>query len=293
MDEESRGRTVRNLIRTMSAPESESKSYQQTSGGLTKANMWQHLAEGLLPAYDQPQPGEAAVDQSAPADDMARAGGVLPSALSKQFSQCALTAKATGTGPLANLELPTVEQLAEAIAATISRYINTPPELQHAMWLTETMMAVGVAMQQYLTEPKLLRVGDDNNICANSLGKEDEEFADTLRRAVALTSRPVALLRAVRLRTIVIYLTESELGPSELIMHPFSKTVREAGELGGNTCHNQLRRTTMGKRKKARKTPPASLALRAERRPVYTLTMQLAAHHHNIIGGNRAVDKTE
>eukprot|EP00873_Tetraselmis_striata_P002129 jgi/Tetstr1/422393/TSEL_013232.t1 len=30
------------------------------------------------------------------------------------------------TGPLANLELPTVEQLAEAIAATISQRINTP-----------------------------------------------------------------------------------------------------------------------------------------------------------------------
>eukprot|EP00873_Tetraselmis_striata_P004358 jgi/Tetstr1/424622/TSEL_015144.t1 len=38
--------------------------------------MWQHLAEGLLPAYDQPQPGEAAVDQSVatPAGNLARAG---------------------------------------------------------------------------------------------------------------------------------------------------------------------------------------------------------------------------
>eukprot|EP00873_Tetraselmis_striata_P029269 jgi/Tetstr1/449533/TSEL_036621.t1 len=38
--------------------------------------MWQDLAEGLLPAYDQPQRGEAAVDQSAatPADNLARAG---------------------------------------------------------------------------------------------------------------------------------------------------------------------------------------------------------------------------
>eukprot|EP00873_Tetraselmis_striata_P001997 jgi/Tetstr1/422261/TSEL_013106.t1 len=57
--------------------------------------------------------------------------GVLPPALSKQFFRCALTAKAICTGPLANLELPTVEQLAEAIAATISQRINTPPELQH------------------------------------------------------------------------------------------------------------------------------------------------------------------
>eukprot|EP00873_Tetraselmis_striata_P016067 jgi/Tetstr1/436331/TSEL_025169.t1 len=44
---------------------------------LTEADMWQHLAEGLLPAYDQPQSSEAAVDQSAetPTDILARAGG--------------------------------------------------------------------------------------------------------------------------------------------------------------------------------------------------------------------------
>eukprot|EP00873_Tetraselmis_striata_P003451 jgi/Tetstr1/423715/TSEL_014348.t1 len=48
-----------------------------------------------------------------------------------RFFRCALTARAICTGPLANLELPTVEQLAEAIAATISQRINTPPELQH------------------------------------------------------------------------------------------------------------------------------------------------------------------
>eukprot|EP00873_Tetraselmis_striata_P024338 jgi/Tetstr1/444602/TSEL_032451.t1 len=117
------------------------------------------------------------------------------------------------------------------------------------------MMAAGVAMLQYPTEPKLLRVGDDNQ-CTISLGKEDEELVDTLRMAVALTS-PVALLRAVRLRTIIIYLTESEFDPSELLIHPFGQTVREAGELGGNPGHNQLRRTAMGMRKKARKTPPA------------------------------------
>eukprot|EP00873_Tetraselmis_striata_P015400 jgi/Tetstr1/435664/TSEL_024564.t1 len=61
----------------------------------------------------------------------------------------------------------------------------------------------------------------DDNLCAISLGKEDEEFADTLRMAVALTS-PIAPLRAVRLKTIVIYLTESEFDPSELLVHPFS-----------------------------------------------------------------------
>eukprot|EP00873_Tetraselmis_striata_P011407 jgi/Tetstr1/431671/TSEL_021199.t1 len=137
----------------------------------------------------------------------------------------------------------------------------------------------------------MLRVGDEN-LCAISLGKEDEEFADTLRMAVALTS-PVALLRAVRLRTIGIYLTESQFDPSELLIHPFSQTVREAGELGGNTGHNELRRTAMGLRMKARKIPPvASLVLRAEQRSFYTPTLQLTAHHHSIIGGTRATDNT-
>eukprot|EP00873_Tetraselmis_striata_P014959 jgi/Tetstr1/435223/TSEL_024142.t1 len=146
-------------------------------------------------------------------------------------------------------------------------------------------------MHQHHTEPTLLRVGDDN-FCTISLGKEDEEFADTLRLAVALTSR-VALLRAVRLITIVIYLTESELYPSEFLVHPFSRTVREGGELGGNTGHNQIRRTALGLRKKARKTPPASLALRAEQRPVYSPTLQLTTHHRSIIGGTRGTDTTE
>eukprot|EP00873_Tetraselmis_striata_P029002 jgi/Tetstr1/449266/TSEL_036469.t1 len=146
------------------------------------------------------------------------------------------------------------------------------------------MMTDGVDLRQYHSKPKLLSVGDDN-LCAISPGKEDEEFADTLRMAVALTS-PVAILRAVRLRTIVIYLTESEFDPSELLVHPFSQTVREAGELGGTTGQNQLGRTTMGQQKKARKTPTTSLAIRAEQCPIYTLTMQLTAHHdHNIIGG--------
>eukprot|EP00873_Tetraselmis_striata_P028622 jgi/Tetstr1/448886/TSEL_036112.t1 len=342
------------------------------------------LAEGLLPAYDQPQPSEAATDQPAatPADALALAGvrawaeyeantdaddavicpstrtllaflevrevwkarrsadsvrlelldpeaarllhdvcrdavlalpfgdqsqgrvviqvtiehnedredhpttslpGVLPPALSKQFFRCAMTARAICTGPLADLELPTVEQLAEAIAATISQRTITPPELQHAhaQWLTDTMTAAGVEIYLHHTEPTLLRVGDDS-LCAISLGKEDEEFADTLRLAVALISH-VALLRAIRLRTIVIYLTESEIDPSELLIHPFSLTIREAEELGNNTGHNQIRRAATGLRKKARKTAPASLALRATGRPIYTLTLQLTAHHHIII----------
>eukprot|EP00873_Tetraselmis_striata_P017550 jgi/Tetstr1/437814/TSEL_026454.t1 len=131
----------------------------------------------------------------------------MPPALSKQFFRCALTAKAVCTDPLTNLELPTVEQLAEAIAATSSQGIKTPPELQHAQWLKDIMMAAGVDMQQHHTEPTLLRVRGDN-LYAISLGKEDDEFADTLRMAVALTP-PIALLRTIRLRTIVIYLTES------------------------------------------------------------------------------------
>eukprot|EP00873_Tetraselmis_striata_P006602 jgi/Tetstr1/426866/TSEL_017080.t1 len=221
--------------------------------------MWLRLAEGLLPAYDQPQPCEAAADQPAatPADTLALAGvrawaeyeadtdvddavicpptrtllallevreiwkarrsadsvrlevldpeaarllqdvcrdtvlalpfgdqsqgraviqvtvehnedredqpttpfpRVLPPALSKRFFRCAVTAKAICTGPLANPELPTVEQLAEAIAATISQRTNTPPELHHAQWLTDTMTAADIEMHRYHTEPTLLRV---------------------------------------------------------------------------------------------------------------------------------------
>eukprot|EP00873_Tetraselmis_striata_P024184 jgi/Tetstr1/444448/TSEL_032331.t1 len=216
---------------------------------------------------------------------------VLPPTLSKQFFRCAPTVEAICTGPLANLELPTVEQLAEAITATISQRINTPPELQHAQWLTDTMTSAGIEMQHHHTEPTLLRMGDDN-LCAIPLVQEDEEFADTMRVAVGLTS-PDAVLRAIRLRTIVVYITESEFDPSELLIHPFSQTVREAGELGGNTGHNQIRRATNGMRKKARKTAPVSLALRAPGRPVYTLTRQLTAHHHSIIGGTRGTDTTE
>eukprot|EP00873_Tetraselmis_striata_P045160 jgi/Tetstr1/465424/TSEL_010108.t1 len=201
-----------------------------------------------------------------PFGDLSRGRAVI------QFFRCALPAKAIRTGPLANLELPTVEQLAEAIAATISHRINTPPELQHAQLLTDTMTAAGVEMYHHHTELTLLRVGDDN-LCAISLGQEDDEFADTMRLAVALTSHVALLLWAIRLRTIVIYLTESKFDPSELLIHPFSQTIREAGELGGNTGHNQIRLAAIGLRKKARKTTPASLALRATGCPIYTLTL--------------------
>jgi len=81
---------------------------------------------------------------------------------------------------------------------------------------------------------------------------------------VAFTS-PVALLRAIRRRTsIVIYLTEAGLDPSELHVYSVSQSAREAGEVGGNAGMNQLRSTALSLRKKARKNPPASLALRAD-----------------------------
>eukprot|EP00873_Tetraselmis_striata_P022228 jgi/Tetstr1/442492/TSEL_030592.t1 len=85
----------------------------------------------------------------------------------------------------------------------------------------------------------------------------------------------------------------SEFDPSELLTHPFSQTIREAGELGSNTGHNQIRRAAIGLRKKARKTAPASLALRATGSSIYTLTLQLTAHHHSIIGGTRSTDRTD
>eukprot|EP00873_Tetraselmis_striata_P037588 jgi/Tetstr1/457852/TSEL_004254.t1 len=211
MDEESRGRTVTNLIRTLSpkigvqmlptdvrvvtrrppkpaaadpiGPSGTKVS--TTTGGITEADMWMRLAEGLLPAYDQPQPSEAATHQpaAAPAYVMALAG--WPS-------------------------LPLLRYC--------GRYASAP---------------------------------------------------------------------------LVIYLTESEFDPSELLIHPFSQTVREAGELGGNTGHNKIRRAAIGLRKKARKTAPTSLTLRAAGRPVYTLTLQLTAHHHNIIADTRGTGRTE
>eukprot|EP00873_Tetraselmis_striata_P020994 jgi/Tetstr1/441258/TSEL_029509.t1 len=91
----------------------------------------------------------------------------------------------------------------------------------------------------------------------------------------------------------VLALAGSEFDPSELLMHPFSQTIREAGELGGNTGHNQIRRATIGLRKKARKTAPTSLALRATGRPIYTLALQRTAHHHSIIGGTRSTDRID
>eukprot|EP00873_Tetraselmis_striata_P024402 jgi/Tetstr1/444666/TSEL_032514.t1 len=235
--------------------------------GITEADMWLRLAEGLLPAYDQPQPSEAATDLPAatPADVMALAG------------------------VRAWAEYEANKDADDAIICPPTRTLLALLEVRE--WLTDTMTAAGIEMYLHHTEPTLLRVGDDN-LSAISLGKEDEDFADTLRLAVALTSH-VALLRAIRLRTIVIYLTKSEFDPSELLIHPFSQTIREAGELGSNTGHNQIRRAAIGMRKKARKTAPASLALRATGRPIYTLSQQLIAHQHSIIGGTRSTDRTD
>eukprot|EP00873_Tetraselmis_striata_P033514 jgi/Tetstr1/453778/TSEL_040730.t1 len=109
--------------------------------------MWLHMAEGLLPAYVQPQPSEAATDQPA-----ATPAGVLALAGVRAWAEY------------------------EADTDADDAVICTP---------TRTLLA-------------LLEVCETN-----------EEFADTLRLAVALTSA-VALLRTIRLRTIVIYLTESE-----------------------------------------------------------------------------------
>eukprot|EP00873_Tetraselmis_striata_P001409 jgi/Tetstr1/421673/TSEL_012612.t1 len=63
---------------------------------------------------------------------------------------------------------------------------------------------------------------------------------------------------------IVIYLTEAGLDPSELHVYSVSQSAREAGEVGGNAGMNQLRSKALSLRKKARKNPPASLALRAD-----------------------------
>eukprot|EP00873_Tetraselmis_striata_P021551 jgi/Tetstr1/441815/TSEL_030032.t1 len=102
----------------------------------------------------------------------------------------------------------------------VQRNFQSGAGCETAYWLTDTMTTAGVETYHHHTEPTLLSVGGDN-LCAISLGHEDEEFADTMRLTVALTS-PVALLRAIRLRTIVIYLTDSEFDPSELLIHPFS-----------------------------------------------------------------------
>eukprot|EP00873_Tetraselmis_striata_P022227 jgi/Tetstr1/442491/TSEL_030591.t1 len=139
--------------------------------GTTEVDMWRRLAEGLRSAYDQPQPSEAATDRPAatPADVLALVGvrawaeyeantdaddaiicpptrtllallevrGVWKARRSADSNSSILKRRAYSmtaicTGPLADLELPMVEQLAGAIAATISQRTNTPPELQHA-----------------------------------------------------------------------------------------------------------------------------------------------------------------
>eukprot|EP00873_Tetraselmis_striata_P011078 jgi/Tetstr1/431342/TSEL_021033.t1 len=255
-----------------------------TDRGITDVDMRLRKAEGLLPAYDQTQPSEATTDQPAaapPADVQALAGVRAWAEYEANIdADNAVICPPTRTllALLEVRELPTVEQLAEAVAATISQRINTAPELQHAQWLTDTMTAASVEMhvppphradtvahgrrQTYAPSPSAKKTRNSRTPCAWQWPSPSL----------------VALLRAIRLRTIVIYLTESEFDPSELLIHPFSQTIREAGELGGNTGHNQIRCATIGLRKKARKIAPASLALRATGRPIYTLNMQQTAH---------------
>eukprot|EP00873_Tetraselmis_striata_P038582 jgi/Tetstr1/458846/TSEL_004355.t1 len=145
------------VVRNFPGGPSASTSYFLRDRGTTEADMWRRLAEGLLPAYDQPQLSEAATDQpvATPADVLALVGvrawaeyeantdaddaiicpptrTLLALLEIRGFFRCALTARAICAGPLADLELPTVEQLAEAIAATIRQRTNTPLELQHA-----------------------------------------------------------------------------------------------------------------------------------------------------------------
>eukprot|EP00873_Tetraselmis_striata_P005326 jgi/Tetstr1/425590/TSEL_016011.t1 len=201
--------------------------------------MWLRPAEGLFPASDQPQPNEAATDKPAatPADVLALArvrawaeyeantdaddAVICPSTR----ILLALLEFREDVCRDAVLALPFGDQSQgrAVIHVTVehSEDREDQPTTPLLGWLTDTITAAGVEMYLHHTEPTLLRVGDDN-LCAISLGKEDGEVADTsMRMAVALTSH-VALLRAMRLRTIVIYLTESEFDPSELIIHPFS-----------------------------------------------------------------------
>lgn len=85
---------------------------------------------------------------------------MLPLELAEQSLPCARTARAICTAPLADLELPTFELLAEAIAATMGKRINAPLDLLRAnMRLTYTMTVANVNLKQHCTEPKLLRVG--------------------------------------------------------------------------------------------------------------------------------------
>eukprot|EP00873_Tetraselmis_striata_P026026 jgi/Tetstr1/446290/TSEL_033834.t1 len=70
----------------------------------------------------------------------------------------------------------------------------------------------------------------------------------------------------LKLRWIVIYLTESEFDPSELLIHPFSQTIREAGELGGNTGHNLIRRAAIGIQTHQLRNPQR-LSIQLERHP--------------------------
>eukprot|EP00873_Tetraselmis_striata_P039647 jgi/Tetstr1/459911/TSEL_005253.t1 len=111
--------------------------------GITEADMWLRLAEGLLhllalPFGDQSQGRvviQATVEHNEDREDQPTTP-LSPRSTAPNAIQTVLLMRTDGQSdlhrPMANLELATVEQLAEAIAATISQRINTPPELQHA-----------------------------------------------------------------------------------------------------------------------------------------------------------------
>eukprot|EP00873_Tetraselmis_striata_P042061 jgi/Tetstr1/462325/TSEL_007332.t1 len=127
------------------------------------------------------------------------------------------------------------------------------------------MAVVVVDMKQHHTHQKLLHVGNDNLCAIYSLGEEDEEFGATLQLALAPPTSPISLMRAVRLRTIVIYITVPEFDPSELhlIAHHHSL-------IGGTRVTDrteQWRKTVSTASEKIRAAPsPASAEQRSSGR---------------------------
>eukprot|EP00873_Tetraselmis_striata_P000840 jgi/Tetstr1/421104/TSEL_012148.t1 len=118
------------------------------------------------------------------------------------------------------------------------------------------------------------------------IGTDDDEFANTPRLALSLKSS-LARLGSIRLRTETLYLTPTIDDSSAMQVHPFNLAVIEAGGIADRSTQRKLNH-------RARKTPPASLALRAEHTSMYTLTLRLAAHRQRqIAGGTRETDNAE
>eukprot|EP00873_Tetraselmis_striata_P017616 jgi/Tetstr1/437880/TSEL_026519.t1 len=277
MDEESRSRTVTNLIRTLSpqigvqilpadvrvvtrrppkpaaadTPGPIGTRLPPTTGGLTEADMWLRLAEGLLPAYDQPQLCEAAADQPA-----ATSADVLALA---------------GTRFASNSSIPKRRVYYRMCARDVVLALPFGDQSQGRAVIQVTVEHIEDREDQPTT-PLL-------GVLPPALSKQ------FFRCALTAKAICTGLMANLELPT-------SEFDPWELLIHPFSQTIREAGKLGGNTGHNHIRRAAIGMRKNAWKTAPASLALRATGRPIYTLTLQLTAHHHNIIATAPAATAT-